>query len=154
MARFDVDPGAIVGDDALDQRFDAAAGRLLADEPCLDDARVVEHHQVACLQQLRQIAEFQIRKCCAVDVKQTARRALVRRRLRDQLRRQVERKIGKRETGVHGCIFIPIRRVSKLPVSLQVADRCGAYDLRGYATPRRREACRFAQELSSIPTSE
>src|SRR3989344_2815943 len=45
------------GQHALDQGLDRAAGRLGAVQPCLDDARVVEHQQVTWLQQLGQLAE-------------------------------------------------------------------------------------------------
>jgi hypothetical protein len=41
----------VAGQDALDQRLDRAAGRLHAEQPGLDDLRVVEDQQVAGAQQ-------------------------------------------------------------------------------------------------------
>ena len=56
--------------DALDERFDTAAGRLLAMQSRLDDAGVVEDEQVARLQQHRQVAEDAIDRQRAGAVEQ------------------------------------------------------------------------------------
>ena len=77
-------------DDALDQRLDAAAGRLASEQPRLQHARVVEHQQVAGHEQALDVGEREVARRVARDVQQPARRALGQRVLRDQVRRQVE----------------------------------------------------------------
>ncbi len=82
--------------DALDQDLDGAAGVLAPVQPRRQHARVVEDEQIARREQLDEIGEaavveFPVRR---VDDEQAARRALRERRLRDQLGRQVEVKIG------------------------------------------------------------
>ncbi len=71
--------------DPLDQHLDLAAGGLAPMDARIDDTRVVEHHEVARIEQRGQIGEAQVAELSCVDVQQTARAALARGRLRDQL---------------------------------------------------------------------
>ena len=57
--------------DPLDQRFDTAAARLAAEQPRLDDARVVDDEQIAFAQQLRKVAEAPVARGRPGAVEQT-----------------------------------------------------------------------------------
>ena len=76
-------------DDALDQRFDASAGRLRSQQPCTQHARVIEHQQVTWHQQLLDVAEYQIVQPVGCNVQQPTRGALGQWLLRDQLSREL-----------------------------------------------------------------
>jgi hypothetical protein len=84
---------------AFDQRLDRAAGGLFAEQPGLDDTGVVEHQQVAGLQQRGQVAEGAVHRRGATAVEQARGAALGRRVLGDQLGRQGEVEIGDGEVG-------------------------------------------------------
>ena len=49
-----------LGEDALDQQFNLAAARLVAEEPRFHDPGVVEHERVAPVDQAGQVGERQI----------------------------------------------------------------------------------------------
>ena len=85
-----------LGEDALDEELDAAAGALAAEQARLDDARVVQHQRVARVDQVRQIRECPVRDAPArrVQVQQTARRAFFRWMLGDELVRKRVIEIG------------------------------------------------------------
>jgi hypothetical protein len=87
----------VAGQHALDQRLDRAAGGLFAEQARLDDAGVVEHHQVAGLQQRGQVAEDAVHRRGAAAVEQPRGAAFGRGLLGDQLRRQHEVEIGNGE---------------------------------------------------------
>ncbi len=60
----------VAGQHALDQQFELAAGRLLAEQACLHHPGVVEHQQVARSQQCRQVLEDAVDGCDAGAVQQ------------------------------------------------------------------------------------
>ena len=76
---------------AFDHHLDPPAAFLLADEPRLDHARVVEHHHVAGCDQPGDIAELPVGKRArpAVEMQQPAAAALAGGMLRDQFLRQL-----------------------------------------------------------------
>jgi hypothetical protein len=79
-----------VAEHPLDQRLDATAAFLLPEQARLDDARVVEHQQVAGAQKVGQRGEAPIGKLAgrAVDMQQPAAAALRQRITGDQFIRQ------------------------------------------------------------------
>ncbi|MCY1504708.1 hypothetical protein D9M68_388890 [compost metagenome] len=87
---------------ALDQQFELAAGRLLAEQARLDHARVVEDQQVARTKQRGQFLEDAVGRGIAGAVEQTGGGAFGGGVLCHQLGRQMEIEIGKRE-GAHGA---------------------------------------------------
>jgi len=89
--------GMIPVDDALDHHLDPAAAFLLSEQARLDDAGVVENQQVAGGDQLRQVGKAPVVQRVAVDVQQSAGRALGGRVLGDQFGREREIEIVKGE---------------------------------------------------------
>ena len=64
--------------DALDEQLDLAAARFAAGEARLDDARVVQHQRVVCVDELRQVGEREVLEAAGsrIQVQQAARAAL------------------------------------------------------------------------------
>jgi hypothetical protein len=87
---------------ALDQQFELAAGRLFAEQARLDHLRVVEHQQVAARSSEGRSLEDAVDRSVAHAIEQTRGAAFGGRVLGDQLGREVEIEIGKRE-GAHGA---------------------------------------------------
>lgn len=94
MAGTDLRQRLVAPDGTLYQHFDPAAAVLDAMQPGMQDARVVEHQQVAGAQQVGQIGEAPVLPAVAVHDQQPAGGALGQRELGDQLRRQVVIEIG------------------------------------------------------------
>src|SRR5207302_122746 len=86
---------------ALDQHFYLSAGLPATEKPRLDDARVVEHENVARRDEIGNLAEVEVanRSGDTIEMQQAARRTLRRRRLRDEMLRQVVVEIGQ----LHKC---------------------------------------------------
>lgn len=94
--------GQSSGEWAFEQHLHGAATRLLAAQPCRNDASVVEHQQIAGLEQLDEITNAAIvegRPTARVQNQQPRSRPLRQRPLRDQFLGQFEIEIG----GVHGA---------------------------------------------------
>jgi hypothetical protein len=91
MARAHLREHFVVREDALDEDFHGAAGRFLAGKTRLVDARVVDDDEIVRPHEPEDVWKLQVlqRAGCAVDMQQPARGALARRRLRDQLAREV-----------------------------------------------------------------
>ena len=90
VAGADERQGLARAEHALDEELDLASARLPAGEPRLDDARIVQHEEVALVDQPRQVGELQVleRPAARVQVQQAARRSLRCGVLGDELRRQ------------------------------------------------------------------
>ena len=73
---------------ALDHDLDAAAGSLASHEARVDDASIVQHDHIAARDEAGQVAErpVGVRSRDAVEMKEPARAAHVRRKLRDHSR--------------------------------------------------------------------
>ncbi len=84
------------GQHALDQRLDRAAAGLGAVQAGLDDLGVVEHQQVAGIQQIGQFAEHAVDGRIGPAVEQTRGAAFRGGVLGDEVGRQSEIEIGKR----------------------------------------------------------
>ena len=79
----------------LDQDLDPAAAVLAAVQPRRQHARVVEHQQVAGIEQLQQVAEAPVLEAAVgPQHQQAAGGAILQRLLRDQFRRQLEVEVG------------------------------------------------------------
>ena len=100
LADLHVSDDFLAGQHALDQQFQLAAGRLFAEQARLDNLRVVEHQQIATLQQRRQAFEDAIDRRIGGAVEQSGGGAFDGRMLRDEFGRQGKIEIGKRE-GAH-----------------------------------------------------
>ncbi len=107
VTRAQVHEGAPCPEQPFEQDFDAPARRLAAHDAGRQHAGVVEHEQIACAQELRQLGECAIRKRAAraVEHEQPARAPLGERYLRDELGRQVEMKIA----ALHGGAILAAR---------------------------------------------
>ncbi|KGD43715.1 hypothetical protein DO70_6589 [Burkholderia pseudomallei] len=108
LARADLrERGALAGD-ALDQHLDLAAACLATEEARLEHLRVVEDEQVARRDARGQLGEAPVdeargrARVRVVHLEQAARAAFGQRGLRDQLGRQIEIEIGKREHAKRG----------------------------------------------------
>ena len=97
FAHFHVRDDLVACENALDQQLQLAAAGFLAKQARLEHARVVEHEQVARLQQRRQVTKDAIHGLRAAPVEQARGAALGRRVLRDQLGRQREVEVLQRE---------------------------------------------------------
>ena len=101
------DGGSVAGTDqcqrqrglqhAFDQRLDLSATGLAPQQPRLDHAGVVEHEQIVRAEQLLDVGEVQVAQRGWRDVQQATCAAIGQRVLRNQLRRQLEVKIGERQ---------------------------------------------------------
>jgi hypothetical protein len=89
----------VVGQHALDQGLDRAAGLLGAVQPCLDDPGVVEDQQITGLEQRGQVAEHAVHGRGATAVEQARGAALGSGMLGDQLGRQLEVEIAEGVAG-------------------------------------------------------
>ena len=90
LAGPDVRPGLAGRQHALDQHLDATARGLGAEQARLDHAGVVEHEQVARVQQAGQLAEDAVDERVGRAIEQARTAAFGRRMLRDQVVRQLE----------------------------------------------------------------
>ena len=98
--------GAVGLGDALDQHLDLAAGGLVAVQPGLDDAGVVEDQQVAGPQQAGQVGEAPVMQLAGViQVQQPAAGAFGGGRLGDELGRQLVVEVGNGERSGHAGIW-------------------------------------------------
>jgi hypothetical protein len=95
------------GQHTLDQGLDRPATGLAAIQPRLDDARVVEHQQVARVEQRGQVAEAPVHRRRAAAVEQARGAALRRGVLGDQLRREREIEVVERVDRGHGIQAVP-----------------------------------------------
>ena len=100
LARAHLHARLMRAEQAFDQDLDATAALLAAIQSRRQDAGIVEHQQIARLQQLRQLAHAPILQqriaaffVAARQHQQAARRTLRQRLLRDQLRGQLEMEI-------------------------------------------------------------
>ncbi len=85
---------------ALNQQLQLATGGFFAKQTCLDDLGVVEHQQIARIQQQRQITKDAVHRLGGGAIQQPRAAALGRRVLGNQLRGQGEIEIAERE-GAH-----------------------------------------------------
>ena len=106
LAGAHVGQGAVGLGDALDQHLDLAAGGLVAVQPGLDDAGVVEDQQVAGPQQAGQVGEAPVMQLAGViQVQQPAAAAFGGGRLGDELGRQLVVEVGNGERSGHAGIW-------------------------------------------------
>ena len=106
LAGAHVGQGAVGLGDALDQHLDLAAGGLVAVQPGLDDAGVVEDQQVAGPQQAGQVGEAPVMQLAGViQVQQPAAGAFGGGRLGDELGRQLVVEVGNGERSGHAGIW-------------------------------------------------
>ena len=98
LADLHVRHDVIAGEHALDEQLQLAATGLLAEHARLDHARVVEHQQVAGLQQCGQLAEDAVHRRGRATVQQARATALGRGVLGDELLGQHEVEVAE---GVH-----------------------------------------------------
>src|ERR1035437_2371493 len=78
---------------ALDHHLNLAATFLLSEEPCLDDARVVENQQIAGFDELRQVGKFAVMQGTLGQMQQAAGRAFTGRVLGNQIGRKRKIKV-------------------------------------------------------------
>ena len=92
----------VIVEHALDQRLDRTAAGLAAVQPCLDDAGIVHHQQVAGGEQPDEVGKAQVAQAVALNVQQPAVAALFGRKLRDQALGKVVIEFGKQHGERHG----------------------------------------------------
>jgi hypothetical protein len=79
---------------ALEKELHPAAGRAPRVEPRVDHSRVVEHHEIATVDEPRKIAEREVLEHLPVDMQKPAVNPAYSRRLCDQLGRKLVIEIG------------------------------------------------------------
>ena len=104
MTRPQLEQRGVGAGDALEQQLDAPAGGLGRGHARLDHAGVVEDQEIAWPDERRQVGEREVAAPTALDVQQPAAGALGRRRLGDELVRQVELEIARRQDGACGQV--------------------------------------------------
>src|SRR6185369_2859518 len=86
----------------LEEQFDASAGRPSRKEARLDDARVVEHDNIAVIYKARKVRECEVFADASLDVQQPAVAAPYSGRLRNEPGRKVVVEIRERERAHSG----------------------------------------------------